>query len=154
MCDSRPKCNEWRKCKHVQKRMSKCSWWRAKWLAMCSEWWSCWKCWKKCERQFTISEISCDLPQISRNLLYEIVEVRVGYHRVCARWVQKMLTGVHKKQIMASTLTSLGWYHKNGDKFRKHIVRVTVDETWVSFVNVETTGKECWWWNSCNKRSQ
>jgi hypothetical protein len=29
-------------------------------------------------------------------------------------------------------------YHKNGDEFLSHIVRVTGDETWVPFVNVET----------------
>jgi hypothetical protein len=28
--------------------------------------------------------------------------------------------------------------HKDGDEFLNHIVRVTGDETWVSFVNVET----------------
>jgi hypothetical protein len=39
---------------------------------------------------------------------------------------------------MASSLTFLEQYHKNGDEFLNHIVRVTGDETWVSFVNVET----------------
>jgi hypothetical protein len=29
-------------------------------------------------------------------------------------------------------------YHKDGDEFLSHIVRVTGDEIWVSFVNVET----------------
>jgi hypothetical protein len=29
-------------------------------------------------------------------------------------------------------------YHKDGDEFLKHIVQVTDDETWISFVNVET----------------
>jgi hypothetical protein len=29
-------------------------------------------------------------------------------------------------------------YHKDGNEFLSHIVRVTGDETWVSFVNVET----------------
>jgi hypothetical protein len=27
-------------------------------------------------------------------------------------------------------------YHKDGDEFLNHIVRVTGDDTWVSFVNV------------------
>jgi hypothetical protein len=39
---------------------------------------------------------------------------------------------------MASASTSTEQYHKDGDKFLNHIVRVTGDETWVSFVNVET----------------
>jgi hypothetical protein len=37
---------------------------------------------------------------------------------------------------MASALTVFERYHKDGDEFLNHIV--TGDETWVSFVNVET----------------
>jgi hypothetical protein len=29
-------------------------------------------------------------------------------------------------------------YHKEGDEFLSHIARVTGDETWVSFVYIET----------------
>jgi hypothetical protein len=29
-------------------------------------------------------------------------------------------------------------YHKDGDEFLNHIVRVIDDETWVSFLNAET----------------
>jgi hypothetical protein len=46
-----------------------------------------------------------------------------------------MLTAAHKTQRIASALTFLERYHKDGDEFLNHIVR---DETWVSFVNVET----------------
>jgi hypothetical protein len=57
-------------------------------------------------RSFTISEISCEFPQISRTALYEIVTVGLGYHhKFYARWVPKMLAGVHKMQRMESTLT-------------------------------------------------
>jgi hypothetical protein len=45
-----------------------------------------------------------------------------------------MLTGAHKTQRMVSALTFLERYHKDGDEFVNHIVRVTGDETWVSFV--------------------
>jgi hypothetical protein len=57
-------------------------------------------------RRFTISEVSCELPQISHTLLYEITTVRVGYHKFCSRWVPKMFTAVHKTQRMASALTT------------------------------------------------
>jgi hypothetical protein len=41
---------------------------------------------KNCERQpFTISELSCEFPQISRTLLYVIITVRLGYHKFCSR---------------------------------------------------------------------
>jgi hypothetical protein len=45
---------------------------------------------------------------------------------------------MHKMQRMASALTFLKWYHTDGDEFLNHII--TDDETWVSFVNVETKG--------------
>jgi hypothetical protein len=38
---------------------------------------------------------------------------------------------------MASALTFLERYHGDGDDFLDHIVCVTRDETWVSFLNVE-----------------
>jgi hypothetical protein len=58
---------------------------------------------KICEsRSFTISEASYEFPQIPRTVLYEIITVRLGCHKFCARWVPKMLTGAHKTQKMAS----------------------------------------------------
>jgi hypothetical protein len=45
---------------------------------------------KICERRrFTISELLCEFPHISRTVLYEIIIDRLGYHRFCARWVQQ-----------------------------------------------------------------
>jgi hypothetical protein len=35
-------------------------------------------------------------------------------------------------------LTFLERYDKDGDEFLNHIIQVTGDETWVSFVNFET----------------
>jgi hypothetical protein len=49
-------------------------------------------------RRFTISERSCQFPQISRTVLCEIFTARLGYHKFCARWVPKILTGAHKRQ--------------------------------------------------------
>jgi hypothetical protein len=49
-----------------------------------------------------------------------------------------MLTGAHKTQRMASALTFLERYNKDGDEFLNHIIQVTDDETWISFMNVET----------------
>jgi hypothetical protein len=36
-------------------------------------------------------------------------------------------------------------YDKDGDEFLNHIVRVTGEETWVSFVNVETKEQSRQW---------
>jgi hypothetical protein len=46
---------------------------------------------------------------------------------------------------MASVLTFLEQYHKEGNEFLNHIVQVTADETWVSFVNVETKEQSKQW---------
>jgi hypothetical protein len=68
----------------------------------------------------------CEFPQILCTVLYIIV-VRLGYHQFCTRWLQNMLTGARKTQRMASALTFLERYYKDGDEFPNHIV--TVDET-------------------------
>jgi hypothetical protein len=49
---------------------------------------------------FTISELSCEFPQILCTVLNEIITVRLGYHKFCARYVLKMLTGEYKMQGM------------------------------------------------------
>jgi hypothetical protein len=78
---------------------------------------------KFCVREgFTISEFSCKFPQISRTVLYEIITVRLGYHKFCARWIRKMLKGAHKMQRMTWALTFSQRYHKDSDEFLNHIV--------------------------------
>jgi hypothetical protein len=99
---------------------------------------------KICERwHFTISELSCEFPQISHTFLYSIITVSLCYHEFCARLVLKMLMDVHKMQLMTSALTFLERYHKDSDGFLSHIV--TGDEIWVSFVNVETKEQARQW---------
>jgi hypothetical protein len=78
--------------------------------------------------------------------LYETVTKKLGYHKFCARWVPKMLTDVHKTQRMASASTFLQRYHDEGDEFLDKIV--TGDETWVTFVNVETKQQSQQWMNT------
>jgi acyl-CoA thioesterase len=56
-----------------------------------------------------------------------------------------MITGAHKTQRMASALTFLERHHEDGDKFFNHIVQAVGDETWVSFVNVETEEQSKKW---------
>jgi hypothetical protein len=47
-------------------------------------------------RRFTISELLCEFPQISRTVLYEIITVRLGCHKFCTRCFPKMLTCANK----------------------------------------------------------
>jgi hypothetical protein len=57
----------------------------------------------------------------------------------------KILTGAHKTQRVPLALTFLEQYHKDGNEFLSHIVWVTGDETWVSFVNIETKEQSKQW---------
>jgi len=79
------------------------------------------------DRRFTISNLSLHIPHISRTLLYDIVSSHLGYWKVCARWMPKMLTEDHKNQRVACSLTHLTRYHMEGDGMLSHIV--TGDET-------------------------
>jgi hypothetical protein len=63
------------------------------------------------------------------------------------RNVGSELTGAHKTQKMASSLTSLERCYKH-DEFLSHMVRVTTDETWLSFVNVKTEERSKQWMHS------
>ncbi|GBM24540.1 hypothetical protein AVEN_217120-1 [Araneus ventricosus] len=47
-------------------------------------------------RRFTIRMLFDEFPQISKTVLHEIVTNRLNYHKLCSRWVPKMLTDVHK----------------------------------------------------------
>jgi len=95
------------------------------------------------DRCFTISDLSLHFPQISRTLLYDIVSSHLGYQKVCARWVPKMVTEEHKKQCVACALTFLMYYHKEGNGILSHIV--TGDETWVSHITPESKQQSLHW---------
>jgi hypothetical protein len=59
-----------------------------------------------CERRrLTISELSCEFPQISRTLHYEIITARLGCCKFWARCVPRMLTVVLETQRMALAWT-------------------------------------------------
>jgi hypothetical protein len=66
-----------------------------------------------------------------------------------------MLTSAHKTQrmAMALALTFIERYHKDGDEFLNHILWVTGDETWVSFVNDETK-EQSKQWNTFTKQAE
>jgi transposase len=74
------------------------------------------------KRLFTISELSEEFPQTSRTALYRIVTDRLGYHKLCARWLPKQLTDFHKTQRIGSALTFLQLYREEGDEFLDRIV--------------------------------
>jgi hypothetical protein len=78
-------------------RANKCSWWRSKWSAICSEWQSCSKCWPKNLWKTALHNFRT-LLWISTNFTHSPPwdYHRLDYHKLCSRWVPKMLTDAHK----------------------------------------------------------
>ena len=93
------------------------------------------------DRLFTIPDLSLHFLQFSRTLLYYIVSSCLGYRKVCAQWVPKMLTEEHKKHHFACSLAFLMRYHKEGDGMLSHIV--TGDDTGVSISNLNQNSSPC-----------
>jgi histone-lysine N-methyltransferase SETMAR len=77
------------------------------------------------------------------NCLHETVTKRLGYRKLCARWVPKMLTDVHKKNRVAAVQAFLVRYEDQGDDFLDCIV--TGDETLVSHHTPENKRQSMQW---------
>ncbi|GBN77763.1 hypothetical protein AVEN_200635-1 [Araneus ventricosus] len=73
-------------------------------------------------RNFTITQLSEHLPNISRTILYETATGKLGYRKFCARWVPKLLTEIHKTSRMDAALKFLSRYHTVGEDFLNRIV--------------------------------
>ncbi|GFX58973.1 uncharacterized protein TNCV_806771 [Trichonephila clavipes] len=80
-------------------------------------------------RRLRVKELHQIIPEVSMTTLYEVVTVKLGYRKLCARWVPKMLTEEHKKKRMGFALNFLTRYAEASDEFLDHIV--TGDKTWV-----------------------
>ncbi|GFW79557.1 histone-lysine N-methyltransferase SETMAR [Trichonephila clavipes] len=95
------------------------------------------------DRKFTISALAMEFPQISRSLMLEIVTDKLKFHKLCARWVPKILTESHKTKRMGYALEFLTRYHEGGVDFLSQIV--TGDETWVSYDTPESKRQSMEW---------
>ncbi|GFV16023.1 histone-lysine N-methyltransferase SETMAR [Trichonephila clavipes] len=84
-----------------------------------------------------------EFPQISRSLMHEIVTDKLKFHKLCARWVPKILTDSHKTKRMGCALEFLTRYHEGGEDFLSQIV--TGDETWVSYDTPESKRHSMEW---------
>jgi len=78
-------------------------------------------------RQLTINEVANRL-QINHGSAYEIIHNTLGFHKVCARWVPKQLTMLHKQTRLDICQQNLDRYDKESDAFLDRIM--TGDETW------------------------
>ena len=65
----------------------------------------------------------------SHGTIWDTVHERLGYRKVCSRWVPPQLTEDHKKNHMGVSLTHLLRFNDHGEDFLEQII--TGDETWV-----------------------
>jgi hypothetical protein len=55
----------------------------------------------------TIRELHHIIPEVSKSTIHEAVTEKLGYRKLCTRWVPKMLTDDHKTKWMGSVLKFL-----------------------------------------------
>jgi len=76
----------------------------------------------------TIRELHHIIPEVSKTTIHEAVTEKLGYRKLWASWVPKILTDDHKTKRMDSALKFLTHHAQEGDEFLESIV--TGDETW------------------------
>jgi hypothetical protein len=69
----------------------------------------------KCEMRGAIRELHHIIPEVSKTTIHETVTEKLGYRKLCARWVPKKLTDDHKTKRMGSALKILTRYAQGGD---------------------------------------
>ncbi|GFY04040.1 uncharacterized protein TNCV_1198181 [Trichonephila clavipes] len=103
-------------------------------------------------RRFTITELSSQVPQISRFLLNDMAKKYLLFQKLCVRWVPKSLTPEHKIQHLGAALTFLQRYHDDGNEFLDRMV--ADDETWIWYFPPETKQQSLHWRIPCQDEIQ
>ena len=93
------------------------------------------------DRRVTTDELCCIL-SLSKGSVMTIIH-QLGYRKVCARWVPRMLTDQNKEARKAIASELLQRFHVEGEEFLKKIV--TGDETWVHFFEPESKRQSMEW---------
>jgi histone-lysine N-methyltransferase SETMAR len=94
------------------------------------------------DRRVKIDDIAERLG-VSHGSVHKIVHEMLGFNKVSARWVPKMLTDVHKEQRLLAARCGLARFRREGDNFLNRIV--TTDETWVFHYEPETKRQSLEW---------
>jgi hypothetical protein len=58
--------------------------------------------------------------------MHEAVTEKLGFRKLCARWMPKILTNDHKTKRMGSALKLLTRYAQEGDEFLDSIATATM----------------------------
>ncbi|GFV13250.1 histone-lysine N-methyltransferase SETMAR [Trichonephila clavipes] len=92
------------------------------------------------------------IPEVSMTTIYEFVTVKLGYRKLCERWVPKMLTEEHKMKRLGFALDFHTRYTEASDEFLDHIV--TDDETWVYHYTSESKQQSMQWRHSNSPKAK
>lgn len=93
------------------------------------------------DRRVTVSEIAARL-EIGHSAVQEMIQ-ELGYRKVCACWVPRLLTTEHKVQRKTIAQDLLQRYRNAGDEFLMSIV--TGDESWFHHYEPETKRQSMEW---------
>jgi hypothetical protein len=91
----------------------------------------------RANRRVTIRNLHHIIPEVSKPTTHEAVTEKLGYRKLCASWVPKILTDDHKTKRMGSALKFITRYAQEGDEFLNSIV--TGDKTWGFHHNPESS---------------
>jgi hypothetical protein len=62
-----------------------------------------------------IKELHHIIPEVSKTTPHDAVTEKLGYRKLCERWMPKVLTDDHKTKRMGSALKFLTRYAQEGD---------------------------------------
>ena len=93
------------------------------------------------ERRITVSEIAyqCD---ISIGSAHEIIK-SLGFHKLSARWVPRLLTSEMKQKRLNASLVNLKMMNDRNSNFFERLI--TVDEAWFHQFEIETKEQSKQW---------
>ena len=87
------------------------------------------------DRRLTIRRVAGCL-KLSTGTTHHIISEILGYNKVCARWVPRMLTPEIKRVRLQTSRDNLELYRADPVKFHRRYV--TMDETWAHHFDPET----------------
>jgi histone-lysine N-methyltransferase SETMAR len=94
------------------------------------------------DRRLTVAEIAGEVG-ISYGSTFAIIPDKLGFRKVCARWVPCLLTSEQKLNRLQVCQHLLAKCREEGDLFLTHII--TCDETWVHHYTPESKQASMQW---------
>ena len=88
------------------------------------------------DQRITIHELSCLLPEVSKSIIQRILSEKLGYQKVCARWVLRMLIEDYKRQRVEAAHKFMNAMQAKEADFLNSTV--TGDKMWVHHFTPES----------------